>query len=94
MEFRTFPLVINVMTPFQCDFLSKQGFESFVVSVGKDSHYLIGSQRGKSFLVERTFLVTDFILYCKGNSPRARKRFNQVVEAKRFEGVFLCRKVC
>ena len=28
------------------------------------------------------------------NSPRARNRFNQVVEAKRFEGVFLCRKVC
>ena len=27
-------------------------------------------------------------------SPRARNRFNQVVEAKRFEGVFLCRKVC
>ena len=31
---------------------------------------------------------------CKGYSPRARNRFNQVVEAKRFEGVFLCRKVC
>ena len=28
------------------------------------------------------------------NSPRARNRLNQVVEAKRFEGVFLCRKVC
>ena len=28
------------------------------------------------------------------NSPRARNMFNQVVEAKRFEGVFLCRKVC
>ena len=27
-------------------------------------------------------------------SPRARNRFNQVVEAKRFEDVFLCRKVC
>ena len=27
-------------------------------------------------------------------SPRAHDRFNQVVEAKRFEGVFLCRKVC
>ena len=27
-------------------------------------------------------------------SPRARNRFNQVVEAKKFEGVFLCRKVC
>ena len=27
-------------------------------------------------------------------SPRARNRFNKVVEAKRFEGVFLCRKVC
>ena len=27
-------------------------------------------------------------------SPRARNRFNQVVEAKRFEGVFLYRKVC
>ena len=29
-----------------------------------------------------------------GYSPRARNRFNQVVEAKRFEGVFICRKVC
>ena len=29
-----------------------------------------------------------------GNSPRARNRFNQVVEAKRSEGVFLCRKMC
>ena len=28
------------------------------------------------------------------NSPRAHNRFNKVVEAKRFEGVFLCRKVC
>ena len=28
------------------------------------------------------------------DSPRARNRFNQVVEAKRFEGAFLCRKVC
>ena len=28
------------------------------------------------------------------NSPRARNRFNQVVEAKKYEGVFLCRKVC
>ena len=30
----------------------------------------------------------------KANSPRARDRFNQGVEAKRFEGVFLCRKAC
>ena len=29
-----------------------------------------------------------------GYSLRARNRFNQVVEAKRFEGVFLCRNVC
>ena len=28
------------------------------------------------------------------NSPRASNTFNQVVEAKRFECVFLCRKVC
>ena len=28
------------------------------------------------------------------NSPRGSNTFNQVVEAKRFEGVFLCRKVC
>ena len=27
-------------------------------------------------------------------SPRASNRFNQVVEANRFEGVFLCKKVC
>ena len=31
---------------------------------------------------------------CFTYNPRARNRFNQVVEAKRFEGVFLCRKVC
>ena len=30
----------------------------------------------------------------KGNSQRASNTFNQVVEAKKFEGVFLCRKVC
>ena len=28
------------------------------------------------------------------DSQRASNRFNQVVEAKRFEGVFLCRKIC
>ena len=28
------------------------------------------------------------------SSPRASSRFNQVTVAKRFEGVFLCRKVC
>ena len=27
-------------------------------------------------------------------SSRASNTFNQVAEAKRFEGVFLCRKVC
>ena len=27
-------------------------------------------------------------------SPRASRKFNHVVEAKRFEGVSLCRKVC
>ena len=36
----------------------------------------------------------ELILYAQVNSPRARDGFNQVVEAKRFEGVFLCRKVC
>ena len=30
----------------------------------------------------------------KHYSPRARNRFNQVVEAKSSEGVFLYRKVC
>ena len=34
------------------------------------------------------------LVQTKGSSPRARNRFNQVVEAKRFKGVFLCRKVC
>ena len=28
------------------------------------------------------------------DSQRASNTFNQVAEAKRFEGVFLCRKVC
>ena len=32
--------------------------------------------------------------YTNRLSPRARNRFNRVVEAKRFEGVFLCRKLC
>ena len=31
----------------------------------------------------------DLILY----SPRARNRFNQLVEAKRFEGVLLCTNI-
>ena len=34
------------------------------------------------------------LVCCLIISPRARNRFNQVVEDKRFEGVFLCRKVC
>ena len=34
------------------------------------------------------------ILSCSRTSPRASNRFYQVVEAKRFEGVFLCKKVC
>ena len=34
------------------------------------------------------------VVFAEYTSPRARNRFNQVVEAKRFEGVFLCRKVC
>ena len=41
--------------------------------------------------------VFDFLcdfFYAVRCSPRARNRFYQVVEAKRFEGVFLCRKVC
>ena len=33
------------------------------------------------------------ILVILGNSPRASNTFNQVAEAKRFEGVFVCRKV-
>ena len=43
------------------------------------------------------YIVVDVcidIVLIKPSSPRARNRFNQVVEAKRFEGVFLCRKVC
>ena len=34
------------------------------------------------------------VVAVNGNSPRASNTFNQEVEAKRFEGVFLCRKVC
>ena len=37
----------------------------------------------------------DFLINKRGNSSqRASNTFNHVVEAKRFEGVFLCRKVC
>ena len=43
------------------------------------------------YVIVSTFLFNIHVyLY----SPRAGNRFNQVVEAKRFEGVFLCRKVC
>ena len=37
------------------------------------------------------FIVNDF---SSPFSPRASNTFHQVAEAKRFEGVFLCRKVC
>ena len=54
-------------------------------------------------MAKQVFLVQALCLEikqkCRWNnnrlySPRARNRFNQVVEVKRFEGVFLCRKVC
>ena len=38
--------------------------------------------------------MLKYIFVNERNSPRASNTFNQVVEAKRFEGVFLCRKVC
>ena len=37
--------------------------------------------------------VTNVRLFSKRHT-RARNRFYQEVEAKRFKGVFLCRKVC
>ena len=40
--------------------------------------------------ISATYVLYMNVIY----SPRARDRFNQVVEAKGFEGVFLCRKVC
>ena len=38
--------------------------------------------------------VTSHLSSSLMSSPRASNRFNQVIEAKRFVGVFLCRKVC
>ena len=34
------------------------------------------------------------LLPCINCIPRAGNKFNQVAEAKKFEGMFLCRKVC
>ena len=42
-------------------------------------------------------ITMGFLLATERDKPystRAHNRFNQVVEAKRFEGVFFCRKVC
>ena len=40
-------------------------------------------------------LETPYFIMLKGRySPRASGRYNQVVEAKRFESVFICRKEC
>ena len=39
-------------------------------------------------------LVVSDVLTMGHYSPRASNTFNQVVEANRFEGVYLCRKVC
>ena len=46
------------------------------------------------YMVLLALLTSLDILSIYHNSLRARNRFYQVVEAKRFEGVFLCRKVC
>ena len=63
----------------------------------------IKSRWGNSISVKPELLISHFrscykkletCLRYKGFSPRASNTFNQVVEAKRFEGVFLCRKVC
>ena len=37
---------------------------------------------------------TEMKIPARNNSPRARYRFNQAVDAKRFEGVFLRKIVC
>ena len=52
---------------FQCDYLARQGIESLVITVMKDSHHLAGSEKGRSFLKEKHVFVKDFVLYCKGN---------------------------
>ena len=49
---------------------------------------------GLKILIDREIPLLDRFSIAISISPRARNRFNQVVEAKRFEGVFLCRKVC
>ena len=48
------------------------------------------------FPVHRKNCCFIYIIMCPcfDISPRASNTFNQVVEAKRFEGVSLCRKVC
>ena len=50
---------------------------------------------GTRFKFRETGITKSKFYYVRRQySKIARNRFNPVVEAKRFEGVFLCRKVC
>ena len=68
-----------------------------VPSRDNDSYLLLLLSRHNVYKTNHERTIGCKVCGCKRHnqiSPRAGNRFNQVVEAKRFEGVFLCRKVC
>ena len=52
---------------FQCNKLEENGHESILITVGKENHWMTGSEQGLSFLHQKLLLVTEFINFCAGN---------------------------
>lgn len=55
-----------------CRRLSEQGLESLVVTVGKNSHRVSGSQKGRTFLENKYTFIAEFVHYCGDERPTVK----------------------
>ena len=63
-----------------------------IVATAQEFSSVISQPKHFVWELERTVSMRQFRMSTQNICPRARNRFNQVVLAKRFEGVFLFRK--
>ena len=51
---------------FQCEKLEERRYESIVVTVSQDSHWMTGSEKGKTFLEDKLLFISEFVQFCEG----------------------------
>ena len=67
MQLSNFAISSAITIIFQCNKLEENGHESILITVGKENHWMTGSEQGLSFLHQKLLLVTEFINFCAGN---------------------------